>query len=259
MTEAEPEQIETVVAGLCLRAVAAGSGPPLVFLHHSFGNPGWVPLYAELARDYAVYVPDLPGYGKSDRPDWARHPRDLAMLLRAWLTKLGADPAHVIGAGYGGWIASELAAMGAERLRSLVLVGAAGLLPEEGRILDQILISHSEYVQAAFSSREAYVSIFGPELELPVLEQWDINREMTTRVAWKPYMYNRRLAPLLGEVQTPTLIVWGEQDQIVPRCCADQYARALAHSRVELVPGAGHAVDLEQPEVLAKLVREHAQ
>ena len=80
---------------------------------------------------------------------------------------------------------------------------------------------------------------------------------MTTRVAWKPYMYNRRLRPLLGEVRVPTLVVWGELDRVMPRSCAEGYVASLPNARLELVPGCGHAVDLERPDVLAALVRDH--
>jgi 3-oxoadipate enol-lactonase len=59
-------------------------------------------------------------------------------------------------------------------------------------------------------------------------------------------------------VALPALVVWGERDQVVPPCCAEQYARALPDARLEIVPGAGHALDLEQPQTLAKLIREHS-
>ena len=80
---------------------------------------------------------------------------------------------------------------------------------------------------------------------------------MTTRVAWRPYMLNRRLMPLLAGVQADTLVVHGEHDAIVPRCCAEDYASLLPNARLEIAAGCGHAVDLEHPQALAKLVREH--
>ena len=77
---------------------------------------------------------------------------------------------------------------------------------------------------------------------------------MTFRIAWKPYMYNPTLPALLGGVQTETLIVWGRQDRIVPVGVAEQFARALPKSRVHIVDGAGHFLEMEQPEALAKLI-----
>jgi pimeloyl-ACP methyl ester carboxylesterase len=176
-------------------------------------------------------------------------------MLGLWLDHLGVGPVTLVGCGFGGWIAAELATMSPARLSGLVLVGAAGLLPERGRILDQMLTSHSVYVRSAFLARDAYEEHYGTELTDEVLMQWAVAREMTTRVAWKPYMYNRRLDPLLSELTVPTLVVWGSDDDVVPRECGERYARLIPGARLEVVDGCGHAVDLERPEALAELVR----
>jgi pimeloyl-ACP methyl ester carboxylesterase len=249
---------ETVVAGVTIRSRHHGEGPPIVVLHHSFGNPG-LAFQQALATDHHVAVPDLPGFGESERPDWARHPRDLALLIGHWLRKRGLDGVTLVGCGFGGWVAAELATMRADHIGSLVLVGAAGLLPREGRILDQVLVSHGEYVKAAFHEPVAYEALYGGEFTDEVLLQWDLNREMVARVSWKPYMYSRQMSPLLAEVDVPTLLVWGDHDAVVPLDCAEQYRAALPDARLEVVGGCGHAVDLEQPETLARLVREHVR
>jgi pimeloyl-ACP methyl ester carboxylesterase len=253
-----PNRFETPVAGLSVHALRKGDGPMLVVLHHSFGNPGWLPFYDDLARDFTVIVPHLPGFGTSDRPDWARHPRDLALLIGYWLRKQTLSNVTIVGCGFGGWVAAELATMAPEGVRDLVLVGAAGLLPEQGRILDQMLIAHGEYVKSAFHDPEAYVAIYGETYDDDTLLQWDINREMIVRVAWKPYMYNRQMAPLLAELAVPTLLVWGEHDAVVPFECAEHYARLLPDARIEVVADCGHAVDMERPAELATLIRRHA-
>ena len=249
-----------------MRGLVGGAGDPLVMLHHSFGNPGWMPVHEALAANYTVHALDLPGYGGpegSDQPDWARHPRDLALVVGQWLRANDLGPVELVGCGFGGWVAAELATMAPELLKRLVLVGAAGLLPGQGRILDQFLVSHSGYVQAAFSRQDVYEAIFAgnngdnPD-EHPISDDtlviWDMNREMTTRVGWKPYMYNRRLRPLLGGVTVPALVVWGDSDAVVPMECAHAYIDALPDARLQVVPDCGHAVDLEAPESLAAII-----
>ena len=146
-----------------------------------------------------------------------------------------------------------------EGLAQLVLVGAAGLLPERGRILDQVLVSHSDYVRAAFHDAGAYEAVYGTELTDELLLQWDRNREMTARVAWKPHMYNRRLVPLLPQVDVPTLVVWGDEDRVIPRECGERYADLMPHASLEVVADCGHAVDLERPDELARLVVGHVR
>ncbi len=250
-------ELQTTVAGTTVRCLQRGNGHPIVIFHHSFGNKGWLAFHDDLTTGYRVLAPDLPGFGASERPDWARHPRDLAIVMAWWLRILAPGPVAVVGCGFGGWVAAELVTLHPEACSHLVLVGAAGLLPERGRILDQVLISHSEYVQSAFSQRQAYEAVYGPDLPDDLLIEWDRNREMTARVSWKPYMYNRRLVPLLPLVPVPTLVVWGADDRVVPLECGERYRQLLPDARLQVVPGCGHAVDLEQPAVLAGLVRAH--
>jgi pimeloyl-ACP methyl ester carboxylesterase len=251
------------VAGLRTRLQERGGGPPLLLLHRSTGNPRWLPLYSRLAESFSVSVPDLPGYGHSERPDWARDPRDLAILMHEMLDQEDVDDVHLVGLGFGGFIAAEMATMNQRRLASLVLVGAAGVRPQEGEILDQMLVAHADYVKAGFSDDAAFQAHFGSDgddggIAADLEDVWDFSRIMTARLSWSPYMINRRLPALLQEVRTPALLVWGEYDRIVPLDCGRQYERALPNARLEVVEGAGHMVEIEQPERLTRLIAEHA-
>ncbi len=251
------EALETrhMIAGGVISSLGAGSGPPLVVLHHSIGSLGWTPLFADLSRDHRVLAPDLPGHGASTRPDWARDPRDLAILLGLWLDAQCLGPVEILGLGFGGWIGLELATLAPGRIADLVLVGAPGMVPAQGRILDQFLVSHLDYVRAYFEDPARHEAVFGGEPDLDRLEQWEISREMTARIGWKPYMVNRRLAHLLPELRMPALLVWGERDRVVPLECGEQLAKRLPQARLEIVSGCGHAVDLERPDALARLIR----
>lgn len=234
-----------------------GAGDAIVFLHHSWGSPGWLPVHESLAAHHRVFVPDLPGWGGSERPAWAREPRDLAILSGRILDALDAESPTLVGAGFGGFVAAELATM--RSLDALVLIGAAGLQPARGEILDQMLVSHRAYIEAGFRDRDAYAAWVGEEPADDVRQLWDFSREMTARVCWKPYMFNRRLAPLLGDVPTPTLAVWGGEDRVVPPECATQYGEALPNCTVEIVEGAGHLVEIEEAERVAALIAAHVR
>ena len=108
---AAPSWVENIieVAGGKIHCLQSGFGEPLLILHRDVGNPGWLPFYEMLAKKFTVYVPSHPGFDKSERPDWMRNVRDLAALY-AWLLKdLKIPSLSVIGLGFGGWIAAELA------------------------------------------------------------------------------------------------------------------------------------------------------
>jgi pimeloyl-ACP methyl ester carboxylesterase len=247
-------EARTTVSDRAIRYLKAGNGDPLVVFHQSIGSLGLTPALEALAQPATVYAFDMPGYGQSERPEWAREPRDLAILLNAALENLGLERVHLLGLGFGGFVAAELATMDPSRLRSLTLCGAAGLKPREGEIMDEMLMDHVEFVERGFRSKEAFTAFFGAEPDKSVKELWDYSREMTARVSWKPFMFSNKLPHHLKNVTTPALIIWGSADAVVPPVCAQQYREALANSRVEIVQGAGHYVEFEEPATFADLV-----
>jgi pimeloyl-ACP methyl ester carboxylesterase len=180
------------------------------------------------------------------------------MLLGLWLDQLELDDVVLVGLGFGGWLAAELAVMRQRTLRRLVLVGAMGIKPSEGEIVDQMLIDLPEYVEAGFANHDAYIQQFGEEVSREQNLVWDYAREMTARIAWKPYMFSHQLVHLLGGVQTPALVVWGRENKVVPLVCGEAYARALPNATLTVVDDAGLWVDLEQPEALTRLITEFA-
>ena len=248
---------ETVsTAGVNLRVARAGTGAPLLVLHHDIGAPERLPFYDALARDFTVLAPTHPGYDGSERPAWLRNVRDVAAVHQALLARSELAGVTLVGLGFGGWIAAEMATMSPRAFERLILVNAMGIKPERGEIADQALISYVDYVRLGFSEAAAFERVFGAEPPTATLEQWDLNREMTFRIAWKPYMYNASLPHLLGGVATPTLVVWGRHDRIVPLECGERFAKALPHVHLHIVEGAGHFAEMERPDELARLVRE---
>jgi pimeloyl-ACP methyl ester carboxylesterase len=246
------------VAGLGVRYLRGGGGPPAVVLHHSTGSPGWSGFHDALAGGFDVVAPDMPGYGQSARPEWAREPRDLAILLNLWCDRMGLDRIVLVGFGMGGFVAAEMATMHQGRLSHLVLVGAPGIQPTEGEIADQMMVDFHEYVAAGFARPGGFEQVFGDSNGASFKELWDFSREMTARLTWKPYMFNRRLPGLLKGVTTPALVVMGSEDAIVPRSVADQYVAAMPNARLEVIPGAGHLVEYEEPERLLSAIRAFA-
>jgi pimeloyl-ACP methyl ester carboxylesterase len=242
------------VAGGKLHLARAGSGRPVVVLHHDTGSPDHLDFYDALADRFDVLVPHHPGYGKSERPQWLRSVRDVAVIYQWLLSDLGIERASLIGLGFGGWIAAEMATMAPREFHRLVLVGAMGLKPPDGDILDQAILSYIDYARAGFHDQQAFARVYG-DVTTDQLVEWDLCREMSFRIAWKPYMYNQTLPHLLGGVRTPALVVWGDDDKVVPRSAGERYAALLPRARFEIVQRAGHCVEMEQPEALFALVR----
>ena len=148
-------------------------------------------VHGLLAEAFQVFIPDMPGWSGSERPTWARDVRDIAILTGRVLDALKPSDVCLIGAGFGGYVAAELATMNPSRLTSLVLIGAPGLQPEESEILDQMLLSHRRYIELSFRDGETYSRHFGQEPTQELRDLWDHSREMSARISWKPYFFNR--------------------------------------------------------------------
>ena len=112
--------------------------------------------------------------------------------------------------------------------------------------MDQMLIDHAEYVKAGFRDEGTATKHLGEEIDKDLVALWQFNRVMTARVSWRPYMFNPRLPHLLPEVPTPTLLVWGAEDRVVPLSVARQYEQVLPDARLEVIEGAGHLVEVEE-------------
>jgi pimeloyl-ACP methyl ester carboxylesterase len=241
------------IAGCKIHVSRGGSGPCVLVLHHDIGTPERLAFYDSLAEKFDVIVPHHPGWGKSERPQWLRHPRDIAAMTAWLISELGATDVSVVGLGFGGWIAAEMASQSPQTFRRMVLVAPMGIKPPEGDIADQAIVSYIDYPQSGFHNPAAFEAVYGG-ISVDQLEQWDICREMSFRTAWKPYMYSQTLPYLLGGVQAPTLVVWGDDDQIVPIGAGHAYTKALRNATMTTVAACGHFAEMDQPAAVAKLV-----
>ena len=246
-------------AGVRVQLRRGGAGPPLLVLHGELGVPGWLRAYALLARHFTVHVPSLPGFGQSAWPSFIASVRDLA----AWVTWLVRDlklpqPLPVVGCSLGGWVAAEIATANAGIFSKMVLVGAAGLAPDDGHIWDYFVHSNKDAVAQAFAEPakapeyEKYYAEWSPAHE----EQAEQNRQMAARLVWKPYMRSHTLAGLLRGVATPTLVVWGRDDAIIPLGVCQRYVDAIPGARATVLDRCGHMPEMEQPEAFAQAVLE---
>jgi pimeloyl-ACP methyl ester carboxylesterase len=250
------QESHVAVAGLQLRLRRAGRGAPLLLLHHDTGTLDQLPVYAALAERYDLLLPEHPGYGQSDRPTWMRGVRDLAAVYQGLLAALDIARPNLLGLGYGGWIAAEMASLAPRDFAKLILVGPMGIKPPQGDILDQALVSHIDYARAGFHDQAAFDAVYGVEPSTDQLVEWDLCREMNFRLAWKPYMHSQTLPHLLGAVRAPALVVWGAEDRVVPISAADRFMAGLPDARLAVVPACGHCVEMEKPAEFARLVTE---
>lgn len=243
------------IAGLKLHVSRGGRGTPVLVLHHDIGTLDTLPFYDSLAQHHDVVIPHHPGWGKSERPAWMRHPRDIAAIYAWLLADLGLTDVSLVGLGFGGWIAAEMASQAPAAWRKLVLVAPMGIKPPEGDIADQAIVSYIDYPKSGFHDEAAFARVYG-DVSTDQLEAWDIAREMSFRTAWKPFMYSQTLPHLLGGVRAPALILWGDDDRIVPFSAAGAWQQALPGSTLKTIAACGHFAEMEKPADVAGLTTD---
>ncbi len=257
-TAASSNRTLVEVAGVQVEIFSGGSGPPLLFLHGAGGNAGWQAWHEEMARSYTVYVPSQAGFNGTERPDWLYTMTDLCHFNQALVEALELQDYVLMGSSMGGWVAAEMAAMCRYNLKALILVGAAGIKPEQGEIAEIFMVSAQTraaqrfYDIAQVPNREQY------ERELTAAEQLvaHSNQEMASRLCWRPYLHNPSLPHYLGRVDTPTLLVWGRQDAIIPLECGELFEAALPNAQLRVIENCGHSPALEKPSEFLAAVSE---
>jgi pimeloyl-ACP methyl ester carboxylesterase len=249
-------------AGLDVAYDRAGEGPPLVLVHGAGGDAReWRPQMTGLADDFTVIAWDEPGAGRSSDVPADFGLAGYATALAALVETLGA-PAHLCGLSWGGTVTLELYRRRPELVATLVLAdtyaGWKGSLPEHelhARVasVERMLGAPAEKVQPTVPG------LFAGEPPHNVVELLDAVaadvRPESVRVALGA-IAEADLRDVLPRIAVPTLLVWGELDARSPLSVAREFARAIPHAELVVIPGAGHMSNLERPDEFNAAVRD---
>jgi pimeloyl-ACP methyl ester carboxylesterase len=247
-----------------------GAGAPLLYLHgfadvHAV-TESWLPFHERLAQHARLLAPAHPGCAETDENNDIDLIEDVVFHYLEVFDALKLTEFNLVGSCVGGWIAAEIAARHPEKVHKLVLIGATGLFVEGALIGDVFMMAQPEYGSSYASLREM---LFANQNQPVALEMFpdgkgqledELRRyqmlRFSSRVGFKPpYFYNRPLRNRLHRILSPALIIWGEQDHMVPRIHGETYARLLPNAQpLKIVEGAGHSVHVEEPEITAQLV-----
>jgi pimeloyl-ACP methyl ester carboxylesterase len=225
-----------------------GAGPPLLFLHGARGAGAWLPFMHKLAQNFDVIVPEHPGFGGSETPDWLDNVGDLAYFYLDAIEQLALDKVVLVGTSLGGWIAAELAVRCCDRLRALVLSAPAGIHVKGLPKGDTFMWSPEETTRQLFHDQKlAEAALQRPLSEAERFTEMK-NRLTMAKLTWQPRLYNPHLHKWLHRISVPTLILWGDDDHVIPTGYGPAFAELIPNSRLEIIARCGHLPQIERTD-----------
>ena len=236
------------VNGIDTAVLIAGEGFPLVFFHGAGTVTGFDALLP-LAESCRLIVPNHPGYGASaddpsvdDIHDYVRHHLDV-------LDALEIEELALAGHSMGGYMAATFAVYENSRVKRLVLASPLGLRVPEHPTADIFTIPDEEFL----GRLAADASIFEGKIPMPPTPEFLAERyresTSTARLFWNRN-YDPKLSKWLHRLTMPTLILWGDGDQIIPVEQASHWAELIPNSTTTILPGVGHLLFDESPAAL---------
>ena len=240
------------VGGLRIAFERVGSGPPLVLVHGGVCDSRvWRRQLDALSGDFTVAAWDAPGCGSSSDPQESFRLPEYAEALAAFIVALDLERPHLVGHSFGGALVLELCRRHAGLPAALVLVGAyagwAGSLPRAE--VERRLRSTLQAAELPGLFSEAMPQATADELVRIMSEA----RPAATR-AMALALAEADLRDVLPLVDAPTLLVHGDADERSPVSVGEELHRGIRHSRLAVVPGAGHECFLEFPQEFNSLV-----
>ncbi len=259
----------------------AGSGPPVVLIHGMLNSSShWRSVAMELAHDHTVVAPDLIGHGDSAAPRGDYSLGAHAASIRDLLAAIGIDRASVVGHSLGGGVAMQFFYQFPQRVERLVLISSGGLgrevspmlrtaaLPGVSALLSLTIQPRVLGALAAAGHRLRERALAGGVYlqaiarALRPLENADARQAFLTTLRSVIDVHGQRVSAtdrLYLLESMPTMIVWGERDNTIPLAHGRRAHEAIPHSYFRTLPDAAHFPHLEDPDGLARVLREFIQ
>ena len=255
----EPEELSVEINGFSCRVWQKGQGPKLGFLAGFGGLPRWIPFLDALARERTLVVPSLPGFPGGERGHTVLDSHlDWVLAIRQLLHKAGLEGADLAGSSVGASFAAEVAAIWPASVRRLALIAPWGLFDEKAPMTDP-WAQRAPDVPGLLCADPEHWNQLKAEPEGANSPEWSIVQTRANEAAARAFwpLGNTRLDKRLPLIETPTLLICGEQDRVMPRRYADRIAAAIAgRTEITTIPGAGHLAELDKPdEVAAAILR----
>ena len=245
-----------------LHEVKTNSNKTLILLHGIGASAErWSRVIPTLSRYYRIIIPDIIGFGYSDKPA-VEYTMDFFIdgFFKVFLENIGIPKANIIGSSFGGHVATEFAVRFNHMVEKLVLVSPAGMMKTSTPTLDRYIMAALypvyEHVYEAFSEM-AYDSHNAVNEEI-VMDFVNRMRLTNAKYAFMSTVLGIRYAPKLqgrlSKITAPTLLVWGDNDRMIPVQYAKEYTDEIPENKLVVIKNCGHTPYVERPITFNKIV-----
>lgn len=250
-----------VVRGITTHYRQIGSGPALFILHGWGGSSdSWTKVQDLLARQgYTVICPDFPGFGKSKSPLEAWDVSHYAEWFSVLMEVLKIDTCLLVAHSFGGRVAIKFAVKHPKKIKKLILCSSAGIKPDpvlKTKIILWLVKMGKRTVHMPFLRR---FEVEAAKLVLLFLPKSDyVNAKGVMKETMKKVIAED-LLPYLSGITTKTLLIWGENDRMVPLKYGHMFQKHISHSKLKILPRMGHSPHLKIPEELSRIMTRFFQ
>ncbi len=254
-----PELRSIKVFGCTLRYYDVGSGPPLILIHGIGGDADdWAFCLQALSSSHRVIALDMLGFGRSDKPHIEYTLGGFVEVLERFLRALGIERATLVGGSLGGWIAAAYTLRFPESVDKLVLVDSAGVWEGITELPVDLHVSSLAHMREVFGHLFCDKSLATDALiEMAYQQHLERGDGYTIDSVLRNLSDGREhLDDRIAELRVPTLVIWGEQDEMIPVELGRRIHRLIAGSRLQVIPKCGHLPALEKPAEFVRCVLE---
>ena len=248
--------VQTRFGVVGIAANATDAGEAILFLHGVGSTKEvWRPQLDHFRGKRTAIAIDYPGYGESEFRAGATRD-DFALAALAALDAMGRQRAHVCGLSLGGVVAIAMHALAPERCLSLILADTFAVHPD-GQGITERSIAGSADMRAFAEARADFLLAepADPAVRSEVIETMagihPAAYRLGAEAVWLADQRDR-----VAKINVPTLILCGDQDRPTPPALSEELHQMIPHSRLEIIPSAGHLTNIEQPEAFSWLVEE---
>lgn len=244
-----------------IRYLESGTGNETIVLIHGLGASAerWEKVIPEFSKNYRVLVPDLIGFGYSDKPLVDYTTEFFTHFLAGFLDKSNVKKTHIIGSSLGGQITAEFTSNNQDVVENLVLVSPSGIMKHSTPALDA-------YVMAALypdaeGAKNAFQMMAGPRQQVnqKIIEDFVTRMKLpNAKMAFMSTLLGLKNADIITKslirITIPSLIIWGEDDPVIPIKYADEFVSCIQDCRFYMMDNCGHTPYVDDPPRFTKLV-----